>query len=213
MKRLTTYKLFESKEKQVPTAERNNIRRRKLDYNEMMEYLEDKYNFKAREFSGIPSTMNVDRHFDKWCDKHGLPKKDSEGKYRGSSQEFYTKYKEAEDGEKTKPPYMDFWHYLVEYNDENMRNGGYIHIPRTVDTSKDPSPERNLDMYRRLKEMYPRDKEINKNLDIVIAREEEALKNPKVDPWKGWKQQITDLILKEIGEYATDDSLRVGVEW
>ena len=35
----------------------------------------------------------------------------------------------------------------------------------------------------------------------------------KPDPWKGWKQQITDLIFKEFGEYATDDSLRVWVEW
>jgi hypothetical protein len=128
MKRLTTYKLFEAKEKPTPTAEKNNIRRRKLDYHDMMEYLEDKYNFKERGFSGIPSTMDVDKHFNKWCDKHGLPQKDSEGKYRSSSQEFYTQYKEAEDGEKTKPPYMDFWHYLCDYNDENMRNDGYIHI-------------------------------------------------------------------------------------
>lgn len=213
MKRLVKYKLFEAKIKPEPTAEKNNIRRRKLDYHDMMEYLEEKYNFKARGFSGIPSTTSVDGHFDKWCDKHGLPQKDSKDKHRSSSQEFYTQYKEAEDGEKTKPPYMDFWHYLVEYNDENMRNGGYITIPRTVDTSKDPSPERNLDMYRKLKAMYPKDKEINKNLDIVIAREEEALKNPKVDPWKGWKQQITDLIFKEFGEYANGDSLRVWVEW
>jgi hypothetical protein len=212
MKRLVKYKLFEAKVKPEPTAEKNNIRRRKLDYHDMMEYLEEKYNFKARGFSGIP-TMNVDKHFDKWCDKHGLSQKDSKDKHRSSSQEFYTQYKEAEDGEKTKPPYMDFWHYLVEYNDENMRNGGYITIPRTVDTSKDPSPERNLDMYRKLKAMYPKDKEINKNLDIVIAREEEALKNPKVDPWKGWKQQITDLIFKEFGEYANGDYLRVWVEW
>jgi hypothetical protein len=213
MKRLLKYKLFEAKAKPEPTAEKNNIRRRKLDYHDMMEYLEEKYNFNARGFSGIPSTIDLDRHFDKWCDKHGLPQKDSEGKHRSSSQEFYTQYKEAEDGEKAKPPYMDFWHYLCEYNDDNVRNGGYIHIPRTVDTSKDPSPERNLDMYRKLKAMYPKDKEINKNLDIVIAREEEALKNPKVDPWKGWKQQITDLIFEEFGEYATGDSLRVWVEW
>jgi hypothetical protein len=213
MKRLVKYKLFEAKVKPEPTAEKNNIRRRKLDYHDMMEYLEDKYNFKERGFSGIPSTMDVDKHFNKWCDKHGLGQKDSEGKHRSSSQEFYKQYKDAEDGEKTKPPYMDFWHYLTEYNDENVRNGGYIHIPRTADTSKDSSPEKNLDMYRKIKAMYPRDKEINKNLDIVIAREEEALNNPKLNPWKDWKQQITDLIFKEFDEYATDDSLRVWVEW
>jgi len=61
--------------------------------------------------------------------------------------------------------------------------------------------------------MYPKDKKMNKNLDILIAREEEALKNPKLDPGKGWKQQITDLIFEEFGEYANGDSLRVWVEW
>ncbi len=211
MKRLVAYKLFEAKEKPVPTSERNNIRRIKLDYHEMIEYLEEKYNFKSRSFSGIPSTM--DKHFDKWCDKHELDQKDSEGKHRSSSQEFYTQYKKAEDGEKSKVPYMDFWHYLCEYNDENVRNGSYIHIPRTVDTSKDISPERNLNNFKRLKKMYPRDKEMNKNLDMLIAREEEELKNPRLNPWKDWKQQITDLIFEEFGEYATGNSLRVWVEW
>lgn len=213
MKKLVTYKLFEAKKKPEPTAEKNNIRRRKLDYHEMMDYLEEKYNFKARGFSGIPSSVDVDNHFTNWCNKHGLPQKDSEGKHRNSSQLFYTQYKEAEDGEKTKPPYMDFWHYLCDYNEDNVRNGGYIIIPRTVDTSKDPSPERNLSNFKRLKEMYPRDKKMNKTLDELIAREEEELKKPKVNPWMDWKQKITDLIFEEFGEYANGDNLRVWVEW
>ena len=57
------------------------------------------------------------------------------------------------------------------------------------------------------------DKKHIENCKELIRREEEELKNPKVDPWKGWRQQITDLIFKEFGEFAQDDSLEVWVEW
>ncbi len=186
-----------------------------LDYHEMMEYLENKYNFESREFSGIPSTMNRDKHFDEWCDKHGLDKKDSKGKTRQNSQEFYKMYKVAEDGERLKPPYMDFWHYLCDIND--IHNGTYIHIPREVDDSDEITPESTIQMYKwmlskELKEKNP-DKEHIKNCEELIRRQEEEMKNPKVDPWKGWKQKITDLIFKEFGEYANDDYLTVFVEW
>ena len=61
----------------------------KLDYNQMMNWLERKYNFKSRGFTGIPSKMDRDNHFNNWCNKHGLPMKDSEGKHRSSSQIFW----------------------------------------------------------------------------------------------------------------------------
>lgn len=183
----------------------------KLDYHDMMDYLEKKYNFQSRGFSGIPSTMDVDRHFDNWCDKHNLPQKDKDGKYRNSSQIFYKQYQAAPDGEKEKPPYMDFWHYLVDINEPH--NGSYIYIPREVEEDEINDPQYVLNMYKDLKKQYKNDPEMCKNCDIIIKRQEEEIKNPKPDPWKGWKQQITDLIFKEFGEFADGDSLEVWVEW
>lgn len=188
----------------------------RLDYHDMMEFLENKYNFKSRGFTGIPSTIpDSDRHFYKWCDKHNLGQKDSKGQDRGSSKEFYKMYQKAEDGKKSLPPYMDYWHYLCDINEPN--NGSYIHIPKKVNTSNDRSPEKNIETYKYLIKMELKEKRPNKshlkNLDELIEREEEEIKNPKIDPWKNWKQQITDLIFKEFGEYEEDGHLTVWVEW
>lgn len=188
----------------------------KLDYHDMIEYLEKKYNFKSRGFTGIPSQIqDRDRHFYNWCDKHKLGQKDSKGKDRGSSQEFFKMYQVAEDGEKVLPPYMDYWHYLCDINEPH--NGSYIHIPKQVNKSDERTPQKNIEMYKwmlnqELKEKRP-DKKHIENCKELIRKEEEELKNPKVDPWKGWRQQITDLIFKEFGEFAQDDSLEVWVEW
>ena len=186
-----------------------------LDYHDMIEYLQKKYNFQSRGFSGIPSTMDRDNHFNEWCDKHGLGKKDSEGKDRISSKEFYKIYRTAEDGEISKPPYMDFWHYLCDINE--IHNGSYIHIPKEVDSSDENRPQENIKMYKSLIEMELREKKPSKkhikNCEELIRREEEELKNPKKDPWAGWKKQITDLIFKEFGEYEKDDYITVWVEW
>jgi len=171
-------KTYENFKKPAPKQEP------KLDYDDMMDYLEKKYNFESRGFTGIPSTMNYDSH---------------------------AEYKNADDGKKAKPPYMDFWHYLVDQND-GLGNGSFIYIPKVV-PKVDRTTDDNIDMYKQLLNMYPNDKEIKKNVDILIKREEEEKKNPKVDPWKGWRQQITDLIFKEFGEYSDGDSLKVWVEW
>lgn len=186
-----------------------------IDYNDMMEYLENKYKFNSRGFTGIPSTINRDTHFDEWCDKHGLGKKDSNGKERHSSQEFFKMYQISEDGEKEKPPYMDFWHYLCDINE--VHNGTYIHIPKEVDFSDDITPQKSIDIYKSLIEMELKEKRPNKNhikvIEDLIKKEEKELKNPKVDPFNGWKQKITDLIFKEFGNISKDDYLTVWVEW
>lgn len=183
----------------------------KLDYNQMMDCLERKYNFESRGFTGIPSTMDYDNHFNNWCNKHGLPQKDSKGKYRTSSQEFWSQYRKAEDGERAKPPYMDYWHYLTDINDD-IRNGGYIYIPQKVETSNENTPQSSIELYKNVLKSGV-DSEMEDILKDLIEREEEELKNPKEDPWKGWKQQITDLIFKEFGEFAEDGYLKVWVEW
>lgn len=189
---------------------------KKLDYQDMMDFLEEKYKFESRGFTGIPSQVpDRDRHFYKWCDKHNLGKKDSKGNDRGSSQEFFKMYKSAEDGERVLPPYMDYWHYLCEINE--TKNGSYIYIPKEVDDSRELSPQKNIQNYKwmldqELKLKNP-DKKHIKNCEELIRREEEELKNPKKDPWSDWKQQITDLIFKEFGEFAEHDMLEVWVEW
>jgi hypothetical protein len=71
----------------------------------------------------------------------------------------------------------------------------------------------NIEMFKKLLNQYPKDKEMRNNLEFLIKREEEEIKNPKVDKWAGWKQQITDLIFKEFGEFAKDDYLTVWVDW
>jgi len=157
-----------------PTPKR--IEKERLDYHDMMEYLEKKYNFESRYFTGIPSTM-------------------TETERRN-----------------TNTPYMDYWHYLCDINDE-LRNGCYINIPSKVSTSDDRTPQMNIEMFKKLLNQYPKDKEMRNNLEFLIKREEEEIKNPKVDKWAGWKQQITDLIFKEFGEFAKDDYLTVWVDW
>jgi len=80
------------------------VTRESLDYHDMIAYLEKKYNFESRGFSGIPSkTPDTSGHFYRWCDSKGLPQKDSKGTDRGSSQEFYKMYQAAADGENTTP--------------------------------------------------------------------------------------------------------------
>lgn len=148
----------------------------RLDYHDMMQYLEKKYNFESRDFTGIPSTMSEPERRD------------------------------------TNTPYMDYWHYLCDIND-GLHNGCYIHIPRNVSTSKDRTPQMNIDMYRKILNQYPNDKKMRDNVEVLIKREEEEIKNPKIDKWAGWKQQITDLLFKEFGEFAEDDNLTVWVDW
>jgi hypothetical protein len=146
------------------------VKQTKLDYHGMIKYLERKFNFESRGFSGIPSQGNQ--------------------------------------GDR----YMDYWHYLVEINDD-ARNGSYISIPEKVEREKIDT----IQLYKDLIKMYPKDKKIVKNAEIMIKREEEERKNPKVDPFENWEQEITDLIFKEFGEYAKGEDgeryLEVWIEW
>lgn len=52
-------------------------------------------------------------HFDSWHAAKGLPTHDSEGKYKNASQIFYRQYQEDPEGEAVCPPYIDFWHELL----------------------------------------------------------------------------------------------------
>jgi hypothetical protein len=144
----------------------------KFYYRKMMDYLEKKYGFKSRGFRGIPIEENGNSYED-WCYLHNIPEVDPEGKKRIISDIFRNMYKEAEDGEKTAIPYMDFLHYLADINEDAFYNGAYILIPREV-------------------------------------IEEECT---GVGKWKGWEQDITDLIFYEFGKYAKKGYLEVWIKW
>lgn len=231
MKTIKTYETFKPKPKKV-TKEH-------LDYHDMIEYLEKKYDFESRGFSGIPSQKKED-HFVTYQRVMNDPMPFN-GMYPGESplsalqsgkiytkpegkkmipcskQEYDDAYKLIHDHYQryktwcvTNPetPYMDFWHYLCDINDE-LHNGSYISIPKKV-RDTDITPEHSIEMFKELKKQYKNDKKMQKDLDILIAREQEP---PKLNPWKGWKQQITDLIFDEFGEFANDDYLEVWVDW
>jgi hypothetical protein len=109
---------------------------------------------------------------------------------------------------------MDYWHYLCDVCEPH--NGSFIYIPRKVESNKTTRQD-TIDMFKsmldnELKRRFPNKRHV-KDLEELIAREEEHINNPKVDPWDGWEQKITDLIFQEFGEYAEDDYLEVWVEW
>lgn len=58
--------------------------------------------------------MKSDGHFYRWRQKKGLPKEDEEGKDEGSSRLYMKMYQEDPNGEGSRPPHVDFWHWLLE---------------------------------------------------------------------------------------------------
>lgn len=73
----------------------------------------------AKEGIKITDICRSSLHFGEWHRKHALPTLDSDGRDIGSSHIFMTMYREAPDGQCRKPPYVNFWHWLID---------GYEHI-------------------------------------------------------------------------------------
>lgn len=94
-----------------PLPARRFVKPAAYDYHEMIGYLEDKYGFESRDYFGSSY------HFVEWAKSHRKPKKDADGKDWGSSQIFYAEYKKAPDGAARRPPYCDFWHWLLSVED------------------------------------------------------------------------------------------------
>jgi len=79
------------------------------DYSEIVEYIEEKYSIKTRDYAGLW------KHSGDWHRKRGhVGKLDPEGKNLGSSQIWFKEYKEAPDGKAIEPPYEDFWHWMID---------------------------------------------------------------------------------------------------
>ncbi|UOL48660.1 hypothetical protein [Pseudomonas phage Astolliot] len=53
-------------------------------------------------------------HFTKWHAAKGYPENDSEGKHFRSSQIWYAEYKADPMGNGLRPPYKNFWHWLLD---------------------------------------------------------------------------------------------------
>jgi len=79
-----------------------------LDYHEIMHYLEAKYKFQSRDYA------NSHPHFSKWAKAKGYNGKDPEGKALNSSQIWYAEYMADPKGNAECPPYLDFWHWLID---------------------------------------------------------------------------------------------------
>ncbi len=88
----------------------------RYDYHEQIEFLEEKYNFNSRDYHESSD------HFDVWAKANKKPKKDPDGKVWSHSQIFWQEYKDAPDGYTVRPPYSDFWHWLIDHVDD-MHNG------------------------------------------------------------------------------------------
>lgn len=92
-----------------------------FSYDDVMKYLEVKYNFDQYNVS-----KNEDRHFDRWCDARGYTKKkkDSAGNYRSSSQIWWAEYQNDPEGMEKEPPQENFWHWLLQMVGMEKVTGG-----------------------------------------------------------------------------------------
>jgi len=66
-------------------------------------------------------------HFKKWKDAKGYGDTDPEGKKWGSSQIWYAEYNADPKGKATCPPYLDFWHWIIDQTE--VSNGCIIWLP------------------------------------------------------------------------------------
>lgn len=92
-------------------------RRSAVDYFQAAAFIEDKLGYKLRD------TLDSKTHFIKWCKAHKI-------KPDGSSQEQWKQYEEAPDGNKLRPEYRDYWHFLGDRCD--IHNGGAMWIYREL---------------------------------------------------------------------------------
>lgn len=96
-----------------------------FDYHECIEFLEQKHNVDFRDWAKSHG------HFNSWCDKKGLGQLDPEGKLRGSSQIWFAQYSKDPKGMANRPPYQDFWHFLIDLY--QIHNGCVITINYLTD--------------------------------------------------------------------------------
>lgn len=130
------------------------------DYHSVIEYIEKKYHIDTRDYA---SKFGKDGHFEKWLkivgeEKPNYPNSPN-GKYqvrKGNKMVEITKeeydsrfvviheqYKRYQEWVKDnpEPPYLDFWHWLLDYDFCDVHNGSteVLHVKELL--SDDSNPE------------------------------------------------------------------------
>lgn len=98
------------------------------DFNDCIDFLENKHQVKYRDWS------HSQKHFNSWCDSKGYGKIDPSGKPRVASTIWYSEYKQDPKGEKVCPPYQDFWHFIISIHE--IRNGKVLFLNYLKDQAK-----------------------------------------------------------------------------
>jgi len=79
------------------------------DYSEIRDYVENKYSIKTRDYA------RKWEYVSEWHKKKGhVGKLDPEGKKIRDSHIWFKEYQEDPEGEAKEPPYLDFWHWIIE---------------------------------------------------------------------------------------------------
>ena len=95
-----------------------------VDYFEMVEKLEKKYNINTRDFA----KRSIFTHesfikYEKWLnDVHNTSQEKLREKL-GPVNKLYSKYRMPDEFKIGEPPYQDFWHWLLEYQLDNFEKG------------------------------------------------------------------------------------------
>ena len=84
-----------------------------IDYSEAAKWIGQKLGYDLRD------TLNSDSHYGDWCRKYGE-------EVKSDSKEQYARYTAADDGDKARPDYRDYWHFLIDHC--AVSNGGIITI-------------------------------------------------------------------------------------
>lgn len=80
---------------------------RTVTFEELRDHLKAQHGIDVYDVNGA---MNA---FDRWCRRHKIPLSEARGG-TPRSQDIFTQYIEAPDGQDAEPLYFDFWHFLLE---------------------------------------------------------------------------------------------------
>ncbi len=75
--------------------------------------------FKKKHRIDLYDVYRSGKHFDKWHKAKELPKLDPDGNPLASSQIWFREYEEDPEGSASRPPYFNFWHWLLEWSKAN----------------------------------------------------------------------------------------------
>lgn len=105
------------------------------DYHEVIGFIESKYKIRVRDFAGSTG------HFNKWATKKGYKGKDSAGKDMGSSQIWFAEYQKDPEGAAKRPPYQDFWHWVLKQVEVRRGSDGMLEVGEWLDDDELEKPE------------------------------------------------------------------------